>query len=176
MNICLPRSALGRLDRKVEARVRSSGKILLQQKYLCSDQSPKCFLFPMDAFKLWCWRRLLGVPWRARRSHQSILKEINPEYLLEGLMLRLKLQYFGHLMQRDPDAGKDCRQEEKGIAEDETVGWHHQFNGHELEQAPRDCEGQGCLVHCSPCGLKKSNSTERLNNKQVWTQGLILFY
>ena len=99
MNICLPRSALGRLDRKVEARVRSSGKILLQQKYLCSDQSPKCFLFPIDAFKLWCWRRLLGVPWRARRSNQSILKEINPECSLEGLMLKLKLQYFGHLIQ-----------------------------------------------------------------------------
>ena len=54
----------------------------------------------IDAFKLWCWRRLLRVPWTARRSNQSILKEINPEYLLEGLMLKLKLQYFGHLMQR----------------------------------------------------------------------------
>ena len=53
-----------------------------------------------DAFKLWCWRRLLSVPWTARRSNQSILKEISPEYLLEGLMLKLKLQYFGHLMQR----------------------------------------------------------------------------
>ena len=52
----------------------------------------------IDAFKLWCWRRLLRVPWTARRSNQSILKEINPEYSLEGLMLRLKLQYFGHLM------------------------------------------------------------------------------
>ena len=66
-----------------------------------------------DAFELWCWRRLLRVPWTARRSNQSILKEINPEYSLEGLMLRLKLQYFGHLMRRsnsfrkDPDAGKD---------------------------------------------------------------------
>ena len=54
----------------------------------------------IDAFKLWCWRRLLRVPWTARRSNQSILKEISPEYSLEGLMLRLKLQYFGHLMQR----------------------------------------------------------------------------
>ena len=54
----------------------------------------------IDAFKLWCWRRLLRVPWTARRSNQSILKEINPEYSLEGLMLKLKLQYFGHLMQR----------------------------------------------------------------------------
>ena len=66
----------------------------------------------IDAFKLWCWRR---VPWTARRSNQSILKEINTEYLLEGLMLKLKLQYFGHLMWRaDPDAGKDGEQEEKG--------------------------------------------------------------
>ena len=67
----------------------------------------------IDAFELWCWRRLLRVPWTARRSNQSILKEIRPEYSLEGLMLKLKLQYFGHLMRRtdslrkDPDAGKD---------------------------------------------------------------------
>ena len=66
----------------------------------------------IDAFKLWCWRRLLRVPWTARRSNQSILKEINSEYSLEGLMRKLNLQYFGHLMQRvdsrkDPDSGKD---------------------------------------------------------------------
>ena len=60
----------------------------------------------MDAFKLWCWRRLLRVPWTARRSNQSILKEINPEYSLEGLMLKLKLQYFGHLMRRADSLGK----------------------------------------------------------------------
>ena len=67
----------------------------------------------IDVFELWCWRRLLRVPWTAKRSNQSILKETNPEYSLEGLMLKLKVQYFGHLMQRadllekDPDAGKD---------------------------------------------------------------------
>ena len=70
----------------------------------------------IDAFELWCWRRLLIVPWTARRSNQSILKEISTDYSLEGLMLQLKLQYFGHLMRRtnitdsiekDPDAGKD---------------------------------------------------------------------
>ena len=68
----------------------------------------------IDAFEVWCWRRLLRVPWTTRRSHQSILKEINPEYSLEGLMLELKLQNFGHLMQRTDslenmlaDAGKD---------------------------------------------------------------------
>ena len=73
----------------------------------------------------------MRIPWIARRSNQCILKEISPEYSLEGLMLKLKLQYFGHLMQRtdfirkDPDAGKDQRWEEKGTIEDEMVGWHY---------------------------------------------------
>ena len=84
----------------------------------------------IDAFELWCWRRLLRVPWTAKRSNQSILKEINPEYSLEGLMLKLKLQYFGHLMRRvdsleKTDAGRDWGQEEKGMTEDEMAGWHH---------------------------------------------------
>ena len=84
------------------------------------------------AFELSCWRRLLRVPWTARRSIQSILKEIGPECSLEGLMLKLKLQYFGHLIQRtDSFAGKD-RWEEKGTTEDEMVGWHHRINGHEF--------------------------------------------
>ena len=93
----------------------------------------------IDAFELWYWRRLLRVPWTARRSNQSILKEVSPEYSLEGLMLKLKLQYFGCLMWRnwligkDPDAGKDWRQEEMGSTEDEIVGWHHQLNGYEIE-------------------------------------------
>ena len=93
----------------------------------------------IDAFELWCWRRLLRVPWTARRSNQSILKEISPRYSLEGMMLKLKLQYFGHLMQRvdsfgkDSDAGRDWGQEEKGTTEDEMAGCHHQFNGCEFE-------------------------------------------
>ena len=91
----------------------------------------------IDAFELWCWRRLLRVPWTARRSSQSILKEISPGCSLEGLMLKLKLQYFGHLMRRadsfENDAGKDWEQEEKGMTEDEMVRWHHWFNGHEFE-------------------------------------------
>ena len=79
----------------------------------------------IDASKLWCWRRLLRLSWTTRRSNQSILKEINSEYSLEGLMLTVKLQYFGHLMQRadsleKTDARKDWRREEKGMAED---GW-----------------------------------------------------
>ena len=94
----------------------------------------------IDAFELWCWRRLLRVPWTARRSNQSILKEISPEYSSAGLMLKLKLRYFGHLMQRSDSLektlkieGKDWRREEKGTTEDEMVGWHHQLNGHEFE-------------------------------------------
>ena len=92
----------------------------------------------IEAFELWCWRRLLRVPWTARRSNHSILKEISPENSLEGLMLRLKLQFFGHLMRRtdsleDLDAGKDWRRKEKGTTEDEIVGWYHRLHGHEFE-------------------------------------------
>ena len=80
----------------------------------------------------------MRVPWTARRSNQSILKEINPGISLEGMMLKLKLQYFGHLMRRvdsleDSDAGRDWRQEEKGMTEDEMAGWHHGLDGHESE-------------------------------------------
>ena len=92
----------------------------------------------IDAFELWCWRRLLRVPWTARRINQSILKEISPEYSLEGLMLKLKLQHWppdakNWLIGKDPDAGKDWGQEEKGTTEDEMVRWHHWLNGHEFE-------------------------------------------
>ena len=88
----------------------------------------------IDAFELWCWRRLLRVPWTARRSNQSILKEISPGISLEGMMLKLKLQYFGHLMQRVDSLEKtlmlgDWRQEEKGTTEDEMAGWHHRLDG-----------------------------------------------
>ena len=104
----------------------------------------------IDVFKLWCWRRLLRVPWTPRGSNQSMLKEIKPECSLEGLMLKLKLQYFGHLIGKDPDVGKDWGQEEKGVTEDEMVGWHHWFSGRELGQTPGDGEGQGDLACCSP--------------------------
>ena len=90
----------------------------------------------IDAFEPWCWRRLLRVPWTARRSNPSLLKEISPEYSLEELILKLKLQYFGHLMQRTDSLEKTLmlgRQEEKGMTEDETVGWYHRLDGHEFE-------------------------------------------
>ena len=94
----------------------------------------------IDAFKLWCWRRILRVPWTARKAKQSILREINPEYSLEGLMLKLKLQYFGHLMQtavsleKSLMLGKTEKQKEKRASEDEMAGWHHRCSGHELGQ------------------------------------------
>ena len=92
----------------------------------------------IDAFELWCWRRLFRVPWTARRSDQSILKEMSPGISLEGMMLKLKLQYFGHLMGRvdslaKTDAGRDRGQEEKGTTENEMTGWHHGLDGRESE-------------------------------------------
>ena len=106
-----------------------------------------------------------------RRSKKSILKEINPEYSLEELMLKLKLQYFGHLMQKvifslekDPDVWKDWGQEEKRVTKDEMVGWYHWLNGHEFEQTLGDSEGQGSLACCSAWGCKESDSTSWLNN------------
>ena len=111
----------------------------------------------IDAFERWCWRRLLRVPWTAKRSKQSILKEISPEYSLEGLMLKLKLIW------KDPDAGKYWRQEEKGTTEDEMVGGRHRLDGHEFEQALGVGDGQGSLVCCSPWGCKESYTTEQVN-------------
>ena len=118
----------------------------------------------IDAFELWCWRRLLRVPWTARRSNQSVLKEISPEYSLEGLMLKLTLQYFGHLMWRvnsleeTPTPGK--------IEGGRRRGWQrmsHRLNGCESERTPVYSEGQGSLACCSPWVTK---SWTRLND---WT-------
>ena len=124
-----------------------------------------------DAFELWCWRRLLRVPWTVRRSNQSIVK-ISPEYALEGLMLKLKLQYFGHLMwgansfEKTLMLGKIEGREEKGTTEDEMVGWHHRLNGHEFEWTPEVGDGQGGLACSSSWGRKESDTTEPLN----WTE------
>ena len=95
----------------------------------------------------------MRVPWTARRSNQSILKEISPGCSLEGLMLKLKLQYFGHLMGRVDSLEKTLMleglgQEEKGMTEDEMAGWHHQLDGHEFEWTPGVGEGQGGLACC----------------------------
>ena len=120
-----------------------------------------CFFvfFLIDPFELWCWKRLVRVPWTARRSNQSILKEISPEYPLEGLMLKMKLQYPGHLMQRADSLektlmlGKIEGRRRRGW-KDEMVGWHHWLDGHEFEQTRGDRKGQGSLACCSLWGQK----------------------
>ena len=133
----------------------------------------------IHTFELWCWRRLLWVPWTARRSNQSILKEINPEYSLERLMLKLKLHNFGYLMQKKrliwkaPDAGKDWRKEEKGTTEDEMVGMHHWLDGHEFEWALGVGDGGEAwraAVHASPYDSLQSRRKERDATVQLnWT-------
>ena len=125
----------------------------------------------IDAFEVWCWRRLLRVPWTTRRSNQCILKEISPGISLEGMMLKLKLQYFGHLMQRvdsleKTDAGRNWGQEEKGTIEDEMAEWHHWLYGRESGWTPGVGDGQGGLACCDSWGRKESDTTEQLN----WTE------
>ena len=121
----------------------------------------------IDAFELWCWRRLLRVPWTARRPNQSILKEISPGISLEGMMLKLKLQYFGHLMRRVDSLEKTLML--GGIGgrrrRDEMVGWHHWLDGHEFEWTRGVGDGQGGLGCCNSWGREESDTTERLN----WT-------
>ena len=123
----------------------------------------------IDVFKLWCQRRFLRVPWIARRSNQSILKEINPEYSLEGLMLKLKLQYFGHLMERTDSLDKTLMLGK--IEGGRRRGWQimrwldgiTNLMGHEVEQALGVGDGQGSLACCSPWSRKEPNMTEQLN-------------
>ena len=137
--------------------------------YGCESRTIKKAECPrIDAFELCCWRRLLRVPWTARRSNQSILKEISPEYSLEGLMLKLTLQYCGHLMRRTDSLektlmlGKIEGGRRRG-RQDEMVEWHHRLDGHEFEQASGVGVGQGGLACCSPWGRKESDTTERLS-------------
>ena len=116
----------------------------------------------IDAFELWCWRKLLRVPWTTR----SILKEISPEYSLEGLML--KLQYFGHLMRRTNSLEKTLilgkiEGRRRRRWQDEMIGWHHWLNGHEFELALGVGDGQGALGCCSLWGHKELDTTEWLN-------------
>ena len=123
----------------------------------------------IDAFELWCWRRLLRVPWIARRSNQSILKEISPECSFwrtdaeaENAIL-WQPDAKNWLIGRAPNAGEDWRQEEKGTTEDEMAGRHHWLDGHEFGWTPGVGDGQGGLVCCNSWGRKESEMTERLN-------------
>ena len=173
--LLLGRKAMNNLDSRLKSRFTT----LLTKVHLV-----KAMVFPVvmygyeswtikkaehqriDAFELWYWRRLFRVPWTTRRSNQSVLKEINPEYSLEELML--KLQYFGHLMWRTDslektDAGKDWGQEEKRVTEDEMIGWHHWLNGRlsKVQETVKDREAWSAAVH----GTAESDTTEHLNNK-----------
>ena len=138
--------------------------------YVCESWTiKKVDLWRIDAFEPWCWRRHLRVPQTARRSKQSILKDINPEYWLKRLVLKLKLQYFGHLiwkansLEKDSDAGKDWRQKEMGATKDEMVRWHHQLtdlNLSKYQETMKDKEGWHAVVH----GVAKLDTTWWLNN------------
>ena len=125
----------------------------------------------IDALELWCWRRLLRVPWTARRSNQSILKEISPRCSLEGMMLKLKLQYFGHLMRRVDSLEKLWCWEGlgaggEGDTEDEMAGWHHWLDGYEFGWTQGVGDGQGSLACCNTWGHKELDMTVQLN----WTE------
>ena len=129
----------------------------------------------IDALELWCWRRLLRIPWTAKRANQSFLKEISPEYSLEGLMLMLKLQYFGHLIRKADSLEKTLMLERERLRAggegddrgwDEMIGWYHRLNGHGFGWTLGVGDRQGGLVCCNSWGSKESDTTERLN----WTE------
>ena len=136
-------------------------------------------LDPKDSWVLKNWwfqlvvlEKTLESPLDCREIKPVHPKGNQPKYSLEGLMLKLKFQYFGHLIWRqpigkDPDAGKDWRQEDKEITENKIIGYHHRFSGHEFEQPPGDNEGQGSLECCNSWGCKESDMTEQMNNKFV---------
>jgi len=129
----------------------------------------------IDAFELWCWRRVLRVPWTARRSNQSILK-ISPGISSEGMMLKLILQYFVHLMRRVDSLERTLmlggiRGRRKRGRQDEMAGWYHRLNGCEFEWTPGVGDGQGGLACCYSWGCKESDTTEQLN----WTECAIRF-
>ena len=122
----------------------------------------------IDAFELWCWRKLLS-PFDCKEI-QPFSPKVNQSWIFIGRTdakaeapILWPPDAKNWLIGKDPDAGKDWKQEEKGMTEDEMVGWYHQLNGHEFEQAPGICDGQGTLVCCSPWGHKELNMTEQLN-------------
>ena len=158
----------------------TQSKLLYAQKQYVLDfrstRTKKMFLKTEDHDQgcqlviLWCWRRLLRVPRTARRSSQSVLKKISPEYSLEGLMLKLKLQYFGHLLWRTDSLEKTLMlgKIEGGRSRGQQrmrwwVGWHHWLDEHEFEQALGVDDGQGSLECCSQWGHKELDTTEWLN-------------
>ena len=131
----------------------------------------------IDAFELWCWRRLLRVPWTARRSNLSILKEINPGISSgrNDAKAETPVLWPPHakswLIGKDSDAGREWGQEEKRRTEDEMAGWYHWLNGCESEWTPGVGDGQGGLACCDSWGRKELDTTERLNWTELnWTE------
>ena len=121
----------------------------------------------IDAFELWCWRRLLRVPWTARRSNQSILKVFIGRTDVEAeTPILWSPDVKSWLIWNDPDSGKDWEQEEEGMTEDEMVGWHHRLDGHGFGWTPAVGDGQGGLACWGSWGCKESDTTEWLN----WTE------
>ena len=127
----------------------------------------------IDAFELWYWRRLMRVPWTARKSNQSVHPKGDQSWVFIGRTdaeAKTVILWPPHakswLIGKDPDAGRDWRQEEKGTTEDEMAGWHHWLDAHEFGWAPGVSDGQGGLVCCNSWGCKESDTTERLN----WTE------
>ena len=169
-HLLLGRKVMTNLDSIVKSRdITLPTRAMVFPVYGCESWTvKKAEHWRIDAFELWCLQRLLRVPGTPRTSNQSILKEISPGCSLEGLMLKLKLQYFGHLMWRADSfekTGKDWRLEEKGMTEDEMVGWHHRLSGHGFGWTQGVGDGQGGLACCSPWGRKELDTTEWLN----WT-------
>ena len=134
--------------------------------YECESWTVKAECRRINAFELWCWIRLLRVPWTTRSSNQAILKEISPEYSLKGLMLKLKLQYFGHLMGRTDSLEKTLmlgKIEGRRRRGRQRMRWLDSITDSmdvEFEQAPGVGDGQGSLACCSPLGCKESDTTE----------------
>ena len=166
-HLLLGRKAMTKLDSIFKSRHYFATKVHLVKVLVfpavmygcesCTIKKAECRR--IDAFELWCWRKLLRVPWIVRRSNQSILQGISPEYSLKGLMLKLELQYFGHLMwsrltEKDTEAKEDWKQE-KGTTDYEIAGWHHWLNGRQSEWTPGVGNGQGGLT-CSTHGVAKS--------------------
>ena len=126
----------------------------------------------IDAFALWCWQRLLRVPWPARRSNQSILKEVSPDCSLEGLMLKLKLLILwppdakSWLIWKDPDAGRDWGQEEKEVTEDGIVGWHHQLWTWVWVSS-------GSWWYTGGPGVLQSTGSQKVRHNSDWTEQLV---
>ena len=145
--------------------------------YGCESQTvKKAERRRIDAFELWCWRRLLRLPWTARRSNQSILKEIDQPWDFFGrndAKAATPALWPPHakswLIGKNFDAGRDWGQEEKRTTEDEMAGWHHELHGHESEWTLGDGDGQGGLACCSSWGCKESDTTEWQNWTEVFT-------